>query len=555
MAEAATFDLRTQPWLLVRTLSGTTEEVSVVDAVARARELQGLAGEVPTQAFALYRLLLALLHRAVPWDREDPLAQWADAWAGELDVAGHVRAHLDAHADRFDLLHPATPFYQVAGLRTAKGGASPLTSLVADVPNGHQYFTTRAGRSLERIGLAEAARWLVHAHAFDPAGIRSGVVGDPRAKGGPRSFPIGTGWAGRLGGVLVEGRDLLETLLLNLVLLDRDGQPWPESDTAVWERLPQGPGVEAEGRVPTGPADLLTWQSRRARLVVTGGLVTGVVLSNGDPLRPQNQHPLETMTGWRRSQTQEKALKQPLVYMPRTHEPSRAMWRGLPALLPHAEGGGSRGEVSEGLPPGVLRWVSRLVGEGELPGGYRARTRAVGIAYGSNESVIDEVVDDALVLHAVLLGERGGQLRQVAIEAVGVTDEAALALANLASNLAAAAGGEVDAPRHRAREQAYFALDAPYRAWLTSLLSDVDAQERRTLWEQHVFQVVRDLGAELITTAGVLAWVGREVRGRAGSRYLDAATAEAQFVVSLRKALVLAAPPDRSNPSTERTDS
>ncbi len=552
-APRASFDLRREPWLLVRTLAGDVEEVSLLDAFARAHELQGVAGEIPTQAFALHRLLLAVLHRAVPWRRDELVEHWGEAWRGEVDLAGHVEAYLAGHADRFDLLHPETPFFQVAGLRTAKDEASRLTSLIPDVPNNAQYFTTRAGASLERISLAEAARWVVHTQAFDPSGIKSGAVGDPRVKGG-KGYPIGTAWCGQLGGLLVEGATLHQTSLLNLVLADRDGEPWPAGDSAVWERAPQGPTVEAPDRRPAGPADLLTWQSRRVRLAVTSGEVTGVVVANGDPLRPANRHLLESAAAWRRSPAQEKALKLPLVYMPRTHQPARALWRGLPALLPLAEQGDARGGAEEGLAPPVLRWLAGLVDDERLPEDLPLRTRAVGVEYGSNSSVIDDVVDDALVVHAVLLGEHGVVLRRSALDAVEAAKNAADALGSLAGNVAAAAGGDAEGPRDRARELAYFALDAPYRAWLASLVPGVDDQERRAVWERHVDAVVRGLGAEVVENAGAPAWVGREVRGRQGSRHVSSSLAEAWFRAALRKALVLAGPASRTDAADGATD-
>ena len=63
---------------------------------------------------ALHRLLLALLHRVLgPPD----LDAWKDLYArGSFDGA-RLAAYCDAHVDRFDLLHPERPFYQVRGLK------------------------------------------------------------------------------------------------------------------------------------------------------------------------------------------------------------------------------------------------------------------------------------------------------------------------------------------------------------------------------------------------------------------------------------------------------
>ncbi|MGV7400563.1 type I-E CRISPR-associated protein Cse1/CasA, partial [Mycobacterium kansasii] len=87
-----------------------------------------------------------------------------------------------------DLFDPVAPFFQVAGLRTAKDDVFSLDRIVADVPNGEPLFTTRSGADLARMAPAEAARWLVHAHAFDPSGIKSGALGDDTVKGG-KGYP------------------------------------------------------------------------------------------------------------------------------------------------------------------------------------------------------------------------------------------------------------------------------------------------------------------------------------------------------------------------------
>jgi CRISPR system Cascade subunit CasA len=90
-----------------------------------------------------------------------------------------------------------------------------------------------------------------------------------------------------------------------------------ERDRPVWERPPQTACEDVPGgREPYGPLDLYTWQSRRIRLFGDGDAITGVIVANGDQLRPQNRHDLEPMSAWRRSQAQEKTLKQPLIYMP-----------------------------------------------------------------------------------------------------------------------------------------------------------------------------------------------------------------------------------------------
>jgi CRISPR type I-E-associated protein CasA/Cse1 len=220
-----------------------------------------IGGEVPTQAFAITRLLLAFLHRAVegPVDQDD----WEQLWATEELPMDAIRAYADRVRRRFDLFDPVVPFYQVASLRSLSGGVSHLRKIVADMPDPGKenlpLFTTRTVTNLSSMNVAEAARWLIQ--AFDPAGTKTGVVNS-----GSR-YGSSLGWCGQIGGVLAQGKNLRETLVLNLVARDVDtyvriGGP---HDVPPWEREPDGPAWKE--RSPCGAIDLYTWQTRRVRLV------------------------------------------------------------------------------------------------------------------------------------------------------------------------------------------------------------------------------------------------------------------------------------------------
>lgn len=212
MSASDRFSLIDRPWLLARGEDGAVKELSLVEVFASAHRLLGLVGDVPTQVFAHTRLLLAILHRALAGPRD--LDEWQELWQADTLPADTIEAYLRVHAHRFDLADPHEPFFQVAALRTADGKVSDLSKLIADVPNGHPFFTTRIGTTLT-LEAGEAARWLVHCQAFDPSGIKSGDPADPRTKNG-KGYPIGVGWSGNLGGVLVAGHTLRDTLLLKI---------------------------------------------------------------------------------------------------------------------------------------------------------------------------------------------------------------------------------------------------------------------------------------------------------------------------------------------------
>jgi CRISPR system Cascade subunit CasA len=537
------FDLIACPWILVRRLDGHVEEVGLQELFASAHETQTVVGEVPTQTFALMRLLLAILHRAVdgPGDSRD----WAALWRATTLPVVPVADYLGAFRGRFGLLHPATPFYQVADLRTANNEAFGLERLIADMPTGEPLFTTRLKAGVDKISFAEAARWVVHCQAFDPSGIKSGAVGDPRVKRG-KGYPIGTGWAGSLGGIMVEGRTLRETLLLNLIPDDSRYVRSSDGDVPVWERAPQTASEEAVGgREPCGRLDLYTWQSRRIRLFGDEAGITGVIIANGDPLKPHNRFDVEPMSAWRRSRPQEKALRVTPVYLPREHDPERAIWRGLAALLPGGQGRQGQ-EAAEALPPAILRWIGQARYSGDLADNRLVRTRAIGMRYGKNQSTTIEIIDDAVDMSVVLLAESNRELAATAVAAVEDAERGARAYGHLAANLASAAGGDGAGPDSRAREQAYAALDAPFRSWLAQLGAGTDPLQAHRDWHQTARSILLDLGRELIAQAGPVAWAGRQVGPPDNRRHVSSPEADLWFRRQIRKAYSLAYEPERT---------
>lgn len=536
----AGFDLRQEPWISVRYRDGRARDVSIRTAFTDAADIRDIVGELPTQTFAVLRLLLAILYRASYDDEIDGWRseEWGQWW-GEglpLDLIGSYLDHMDG---RFDLLHPERPFFQVADLRTGKDEVKDTSPLILDLPSNNRLFTNRSGADALRLDLAEAARWLVSAQAFDPSGIKSGAVGDSRVKGG-KGYPIGVAWSGHLGGVMVEGANLHETLLLNLALpgtyVTADGR----TDLPPWEDILPDTAAEREGLVPTGPVRLFTWQSRRIRLVAESGVVTGCVFANGDALTPQNQQHHEPLTAWRYSEPQTKKLGRP-TYMPREHMPERAFWRGIGALLPGAPTPQTTDKHERYLSPGILSFLGQRVSTGDLDGAHRIRLRAIGVVYGSQSSVVADIIDDRLSLALALLREENTALAAVAETAVALADEGVRALRNLAENLARAAGGDGTADRDRADETAYARLDGLYRSWLRGLGPRTDPETAATEWRTAAYAALRSLGDELVRAASPTAWTGREVSGRTGTEIVNTPRAESWFLRAIHKTFAVRA--------------
>lgn len=528
------FSLVDEPWIPVLDTAGRRRDVSLLGLFQQAADIRVIACELPTQNFAMLRLALAILHRATNGPPGE--AAWRALWRQPQLPMTDVADYLEEVRDRFDLLHPKRPFYQVADLRAGNDNTFGLERLIADVPNGKPYLTARTGAAMESISPAEAACWLVHCQAFDPSGIKTGALGDPRVKGG-RGYPLGVASAGALGGVYVEGDNLRETLLLNLVPVAPGWQLSDERDLPVWEREPQTSVEEpATTRGPFGVLSLYTWQSRRIRLFGDRGGITGAMISNGDGLEWQDRHLLEPMSVWGRSGPREQKHKRVPIYLPRPHPHDRALWRGLQTLLPPPATGN---EPPQRLSPMVLRWLARLKVDRVVEPDFQVRSRATSVTYGSNQSVIDEVFGDALTMNVALL-EDHSPLRTTAVDAAGDAEAAVKALRLLAANLVRAAGGSDtgSGAADRAAENGYALLDRHFRSWLARLGPASDPTVARTAWQRHVRQEIARLGRELVEAASPAAWVGRMLEDRSGKQvHYCSSQADAWFRTSLAKAL------------------
>ena len=540
------FNLLDEPWIPVRLLDGTIADVGLLELLRRTTDIADLACELPTQSIAIQRLVLAVAYRvATPRDTRDWVRQWEDGAPTEQMIE-----YLERWRDRFYLFGGRFPFMQVADLRTAKDSVSGLEKLIADVPNGEQFFTTRHGRALACIPPSEAARWLVHAQAYDPSGIRSGAVGDSQVKGG-KGYPIGPSWCGHLGLVWLKGKDLDETLVLNLIPADAAGLRGVESSTewgaCSWEAAEPENAVRGDYSLldPSGtPRDvsiprLLTWHSRRIRLVGDSSGVTGVVLAQGDKLAPQEMRLYEPQSLWRYSTPQSKKFKTD-VYMPRKFEAGRALWRNLPGTLPTVTTvqGVDKQPKQEFLPSATLSFHYQLDNaliEATYP--KVMRIQAVGVTYGPQEATFDDIYSDELTLSVAVMRVEREDLSAEIDRQVRLTEEVARDVGTLAANLARAAGesgdGAGDGARDRAKELFFSAVDTDFRTWLSQVDGHESARDAGRRWERALRQHATDIQAELVRGASSSAIIGRD----AGRGYMNVGIAENYVRSALNKRL------------------
>jgi CRISPR system Cascade subunit CasA len=230
---------------------GEVSDLSLANALIRAHQVREIFDESPLVTAALHRLLLAILHRNFgPGGKR----AWVTLWSSGRWNEKNISDYFDKWRERFELFHPERPFYQVREMNRV--ACQPVAILFQELAAGnnttlfdHSFETSSAG-----VPAARAARALVARQAYS---IGFG-------KSNPFYFsdsPLLRGLT-----VLVTGRNLFETLALNLLRYD---EVFPRArdrhDLPVWEQE-RPAAARKEGNHPAGYLDYLTWQSRRVHL-------------------------------------------------------------------------------------------------------------------------------------------------------------------------------------------------------------------------------------------------------------------------------------------------
>lgn len=514
------FDLVSREWIPVLR-GGTVREESLSGALGGAGGITGLAVTPASMSPALLRYLVAVVLDVFGAPRSR--GEWGQRWATGSFDRSRIDTYLDEHGHRFDLFSEVAPFAQAAGLRTCKGEVKPASLLLPAIQTGNStpLFSARTEADPVVLAPAEAARWLIHVLAWDTAGIKSGAEGDPNApKGKAYGNPVGP--LGQIGTVVPTGRTLFETITLNLPVLPDGLAP---SDAPHWRREPMGPTWSL--REPTGLLDLLTWPSRRVRLIPelvdAETVVRSVVLTAGDRLF--SVPPNEPHTLWNRTRNPKPDDPE---WRPRRHRSGRASWQGLDALLATSD---ETGQSREARSSDSLVQIGGLVEEGQLDAGYPLNVEVVGYEYGTQSAVFDNLVADTLPLPVAAL--RSSEELSELLDHVVVEARALISAVNiLDADLRQAAGGDPTPWNSGQRPGVVLVhrLDPVTRRILRGLQSAPDAVDgARRAWYHHARRATLRVGEELLSSIGPTAFAGRAVARGAKTVVVRASSAESSF--------------------------
>jgi CRISPR system Cascade subunit CasA len=434
------FDVRSEPWLPVLDGDGRVREVGIIEGLAHAHELRGLAASTPLEHVALLRLLVAITHRALDGPRTLAEGQ-ALHDAGRIPTG--VIEYVESDAGVWDLFDPARPWLQAPSAATDAAGASPLARLFPWQPAGNNPAFWEHTRDDEPVGRSpgEAARGLLITQVF--------------ALGGGVSKPFNL-TDGTIAGTLVclaEGDTLAETILLNTVRYTAD-EPLPRTggDVPAWERAERSP--EKGGTLLDGYVDLLTLSTRRVLLDEpdADGLISRCRYVQG--LTPREIGARDPFVPYRRT---EKGL------VPLRPNRGRSLWRDLSAIAAGLADPELRAST------GVLLWA------GQLKRGAPVRLRVVGVV--RNQAIVATVVDGTLRIPQAIADsvDHRHAVEEALVRAERAEKSLRYALRVVAEQLGTASDADVIARRLLRAASFWVALEAPFGT-LIDELATLDAE-------------------------------------------------------------------------------
>lgn len=535
MSREPRFNLLDSPWIIVRRIDDSIDTLSMLQVFEQADDIAAITGETPTQNLAVLRLLLAAMYRSggetVP--NQD---QWLELHHTGLPVES-ITAYLEKYRDRFWLDHPTKPFMQVPEtmFNFDGKGIDPKKLLIvqADLPSNIDFLAARSGETATSLTMAEAARWLLHAHAFDWVGLKTKPQhrepdhsvdeswwGVSRVSAFPSSI-------GRATSIYLEADTLAEQLILNFVGDDTSSPATTPTGRPVWEREQQSAVVRrtaklsrklhhalqldkaegARGRAPSinrdlsktvmsfgdepceGIADAYTWTSRVVQYSFSDeGRVTGVIVAYGDYLHRDNPQ-LDPMTVWNvqsvyadpvgdftKGRRTLDALTTSQQHTPAGLGHRKSLWRRSNSLLVSTD---------ETKRPGVMQWLAKATTLGALPPDAKARVAGVGVEYDPKGSYVRDIFHDTISHPTALLLEEYEEHLETALQAVSEATKVGAAIGNFEEHLSKFSS--TANMGLSAKERLFSDLDHTYRRWVFMLTPETSATDALQQWRESVW--------------------------------------------------------------------
>lgn len=534
------FNLIDEPWIKVITdYKGTTKLVGLKEFFQECHNYLDLAGDMPTQDFAVLRFLLAILHTVFsrydaggnPYemvklnkmmqqvenvdeeyeeDYEDALMEtWENLWkVGKFPEI--VIDYLESWHDRFYLFDDEYPFYQVIkeeieAPKISKANPSEILGkninrLVSESGNKIALFSPKANikKNKEILDYNEVARWLITFQSY--TGLSDKVIF------GKEKYKASKGWLFDLGGVYLSSDNLYKTLVLNLILVNTSN---PDYNTNIqkpaWEYSSEDL-IEKYFKSFTvdNIAELYTAYSRA---IYISEFNPENPFKMGIVKLPEIKHEdnfLEPMTVWRYNKTGPNKE----TFTPKKHQLNKSLWRSF-GLITKTEDANEGNANTAKRKPGIIEWLNYI---DDYIGDEFVKINSISMEDDGNATSwvpVNEIVD-RLYIESDIVNDNDKEgwvirINEVIDKTKDVVDKIFRSFVN---DIKKIRNIESNDYASKYTENLYYELDKPFRDWLASIDYEDSMDKKTDAWYKELKKITISQAEKIVANSSPRDYTG-----------------------------------------------
>ena len=557
------YNLLEERWIpVVEAKNSESKKVSLIEIFENAEKYTDLATDTKTQDFAITRLLLAILqsvfsrfdyqgnpHIGIELDEKfrqvhdvdedyideytDSLKEtWENLWESKK-FPKIVSDYLNVWKDHFYFLDDKYPFYQVrkediGEKNINKKNPSSISGkninrMISESGNKVALFSPKSDANSNKDILKEdeALRWLLTFQGY--SGLSDKVIFGKDKYDVPNS----KGWLFDIGGIYLSGKNLFDTLLLNLILPNPDENFIGKIERPCWEY--DSSEIIRNYLSNKNPDNLSELYTNWSRAIYVDPKKDFTEAFYFDIVKiPEINHLdafLEAMTLWKIDASGPDKDK----FKPRKHTFGESLWRSFGLISKLDETSESKTKV-----PGIIKFNNNLK---ETIGEYEIVIKSISMKDDGNATSwvpVDEIYDDMAIKEMVLSDTyKNGWVSRINDEVELTKKVVSGIFGYFISDLMTVRNDKSKTFKNQKIEELYYKLNEPFKVWLASIEKDDDKNKKTREWRDELKSLVKNEAKAIIFEAS-----SRDYRGIAkDGNVMNIATCYNKFIRILNKTI------------------
>lgn len=557
------YNLLEESWIpVIEAKNSESKKVSLIEIFENAEKYTDLATDTKTQDFAITRLLLAVLqtvfsrfdyegnpHIGIELDEkfrqvtdvdEDDIDDytgslketWKNLWERKK-FPKIVSDNLNMWKDHFYFLDEKYPFYQVrkediGEKNINKKNPSSISGkninrMISESGNKVALFSPKSDANSNKDILKEdeALRWLLTFQGY--SGLSDKVIFGKDKYDVPNS----KGWLFDIGGIYLSGKNLFDTLLLNLILPNPDENFIGKIERPCWEY--DSSEIIRNYLSNKNPDNLSELYTNWSRAIYVDPKKDFTEAFYFDIVKiPEINHLdafLEAMTLWKIDASGPDKDK----FKPRKHTFGESLWRSFGLISKLDETSESKTKV-----PGIIKFNNNLK---ETIGEYEIVIKSISMKDDGNATSwvpVDEIYDDMAIKEMVLSDTyKNGWVSRINDEVELTKKVVSGIFGYFISDLMTVRNDKSKTFKNQKIEELYYKLNDPFKEWLASIEKNDDKNKKTREWRDELKSLVKNEAKAIIFEAS-----SRDYRGIAkDGNVMNIATCYNKFIRILNKTI------------------